>query len=152
MLPVTVAVRTPTVFEHTVGELTDTFGFGLFARTPEPEPVQPFVSVTVTVYVPGTLTLIDAVVLLYPPGPVQLKLNGPAVLPLTIGISVATVFEHTVGELTVTFGLALTFNVPELDPTQPLVSVTVTLYVPGTLTLTEAEFENGPLPAGPDQL
>ena len=48
MLPVTVAVSVATVFEHTVGELTVTFGFGLFASVPEPEPVQPFVSVAVT--------------------------------------------------------------------------------------------------------
>ena len=60
------------MFEHTVGELTETFGFGLLARMPEPEPTQPFVSVTVTLYVQGTLTLIDCVLLANPPGPVQL--------------------------------------------------------------------------------
>ena len=72
MLPVTVAVSVATVLEHTVGELTETFGFGLFASVPEPEPVQPFVSVAVTLYVPGTLTLIDCVLLVNPPSPVQL--------------------------------------------------------------------------------
>jgi hypothetical protein len=72
VLPVTVAVRTATVFEQTVGELTDTFGFGLTVRVPEPEPVQPLMSVTVTLYVPGTLRLIDCVLLVNPPGPVQL--------------------------------------------------------------------------------
>src|SRR5208282_1614508 len=150
VLPVTVAVSTPTVFEHTVGELTETFGFGLFASMPEPEPVQPFVSVTVTLYVPGMLTLIDCVLLVNPPGPVQLYVNGLAVLPVTVAISVATVFEHTVGELTVTFGFGLFASVPEPEPVQPFVSVTVTLYEPGPLTLIDAVLFV--YPPGPVQL
>ena len=73
MLPVTIAVKVAGgAFEQTVGELTDTIGLGLFANMAEPEPTQPFVSVTVTLYEPGPLTLIDAVLFVYPPGPVQL--------------------------------------------------------------------------------
>jgi len=47
-------------------------GNGLILNKPEPEPMQPFVSVTVTEYVPATLTLMDCVLLVNPPGPVQL--------------------------------------------------------------------------------
>ena len=47
-------------------------GSGLILNKPELEPMHPFVSVTVTVYVPATLTLIDCVLLVNPPGPVQL--------------------------------------------------------------------------------
>ena len=36
------------VLEQTAGLLTDTVGFGFTVNVPEPEPVQPFVSVTVT--------------------------------------------------------------------------------------------------------
>ena len=36
------------VLAHTSGLLTLTVGFGLTVSVPEPEPVQPFVSVTVT--------------------------------------------------------------------------------------------------------
>ena len=36
------------VLEQTSGLLTDTVGFGFTVNVPEPEPVQPFVSVTVT--------------------------------------------------------------------------------------------------------
>ena len=47
MLPVTVAVSTPTVFEHTVGELTVTTGFGFTLTTTEQIFVHPFVATTV---------------------------------------------------------------------------------------------------------
>ena len=36
------------VLEQTSGLLTETVGFGSTVNVPEPEPVQPFVSVTVT--------------------------------------------------------------------------------------------------------
>ena len=50
------------VLEQTSGLLTETVGFGLTVSVPEPEPVQPFVSVTVTEYVPAVLVLIVEVV------------------------------------------------------------------------------------------
>jgi len=80
-------------------------------------------------------------------------MNGLAVLPETLAVIVAgSEFEQTVTGGTVTFGFGLTVNVPELEPVQPFVSVTVTLYVPGTVTLIEAAFGNGPVPCGPVQL
>ena len=46
--------------------------------------------------------------------------NGPVPL-ITVAVNVAgNVFVHTVRELTVTFGLGLTVNVPEPEPMQPL--------------------------------
>ena len=50
------------VLEQTSGLFTETVGFGFTVRFPEPEPVQPFVSVTVTLYVPAVLSLIVEVV------------------------------------------------------------------------------------------
>ena len=71
-LPVTVAVIVAgNAFEQTVTGGTVTFGFGLTVNVPEPVPTQPFVSVTVTLYVPGTLTPIDCVLLVNPLGPVH---------------------------------------------------------------------------------
>ena len=47
--------------------------------------------------------------------------------PLGVAVSVAgSVLEHAVGLLTETVGLGSTVNVPEPEPVQPLVSVTVT--------------------------
>ena len=47
--PEGVAVRVAgRVLAQTSGLLTETVGFGSTVRAPEPEPVQPFVSVTVT--------------------------------------------------------------------------------------------------------
>src|ERR1051326_551787 len=58
-----VAVRIPgSAASHTRGLFTDTVGFGSTVSLPEPEPVQPFVSVTVTVYVPAVLVLMVEVV------------------------------------------------------------------------------------------
>jgi hypothetical protein len=51
-----------TVLAHTSGLLTDTVGFGLTVSVPEPEPVQPFVSVAVTEYVPAVVVLMVEVV------------------------------------------------------------------------------------------
>ena len=50
------------VLAQTSGLLTPTVGFGLTVNVPEPEPVQPFVSVAVTEYVPAVLVLIVQVV------------------------------------------------------------------------------------------
>jgi hypothetical protein len=49
-------------FEQAVGLLTDTVGLGSTVSVPVPDPVQPFVSVTVTLYVPAVLVLIVDVV------------------------------------------------------------------------------------------
>ena len=47
--PAGVAVNVAgSVLAQTSGLLTETVGFGSTVRVPEPEPVQPFVSVTVT--------------------------------------------------------------------------------------------------------
>jgi hypothetical protein len=43
-----VAVRVAATPPHTEGLLTETVGLGSTVSVPEPEPVQPFVSVTVT--------------------------------------------------------------------------------------------------------
>src|SRR5258708_14081745 len=94
-----------------------------------PEPVHPFVSVTVTEYVPAVLVLIVDVV-----APVlQANVDAP-VPPLGVAVNVAgNVLEHAVGLLTDTVGLGSTVSVPVPDPVQPLVSVTVTLYLPAVL-------------------
>ena len=61
--PAGVAVKVAgNVLAHTSGLLTETVGFGFTVNVPEPEPVQPFVSVTVTLYVPAVLSLIVEVV------------------------------------------------------------------------------------------
>jgi hypothetical protein len=151
VLPVTTAVNVAgNEFEQIATGATATFGFGLTVNVPEPKPTQPFVSITVTLYVLGMLTLIDCALLVNPPGPVQLYVKGLAVLPVTVAVRTATVFEHTVGELTVTFGFGLTVNLPDPVPVQPLVSVTVTLYVPGMLTLIDCVLLVNP--PGPVQL
>ena len=47
--PAGVAVKVAgNALAHTVGLFTETVGFGLIESVPEPEPVQPFESVTVT--------------------------------------------------------------------------------------------------------
>ena len=46
--PLTVAVNVAEVPEQTSGLFTETVRLLLIVRVPEPEPVQPFVSVTVT--------------------------------------------------------------------------------------------------------
>ena len=57
--PLGVAVRVAgNELEHAVGLLTETVGFGSTVSVPVPDPVQPFVSVTVTLYVPAVLVLI----------------------------------------------------------------------------------------------
>ena len=60
--PVAVAVNVADVPLHTAAEFTVTDGAAFTVSVPEPLPEQPFESVTVTLYVPPALTLIDDVV------------------------------------------------------------------------------------------
>src|SRR5258708_25102798 len=79
------------VLEHTSGLLTDTVGFALTVRVPELEPVQPFVSVTVTEYAPAVLVLIVEVV-----APVLHANVAAPVPPAGVAVSVAgSVLEQT---------------------------------------------------------
>ena len=111
------------VLAHTSGLLTDTVGFGLTVSVPVDEPVQPFVSVTVTMYVPAVLVLIVEVV-----APVLQENVFAPVPPDGVAVSVAgSVLAQTSGLLTETVGFGSTVRVPELEPVQPFVSVTVTL-------------------------
>ncbi len=91
-------------------------------RVPVPEPVQPFVSVAVTLYVPAVLTLIVEVV-----APVlheKLYAGDP---PLGVAVSVAGLPLQTSGLFTETLRFGLTVKVPVPEPVQPFVSVIVTL-------------------------
>jgi type III secretory pathway component EscT len=101
----------------------ETVGFGSTVRVPSPEPVQPFVSVTVTLYVPVVLVLMVEVV-----APVlHAKLFAP-VPPAGVAVSVAgSVLAQTSTAAMETVGLGLTVRVPSPEPVQPFVSVTVTL-------------------------
>ena len=61
--PLGVAVSVAgSVLAHTSTLPTDTVGFGSTVNVPVPDPVQPFVSVTVTEYVPAVLAPMDDVV------------------------------------------------------------------------------------------
>src|SRR5258706_43489 len=119
------------VLEQTSGLLTETVGFGFTVNVPEPDPVQPFVSVTVTEYVPAVLVLIVEVV-----APVlHVKVFEP-VPPAGVAVSVAgSALEQTSGQLTETVQFRFTVNVPMPEPVHPFVSVTVTEYVPAVLVL-----------------
>src|ERR1041385_7795124 len=109
----------------------ETVGFGSTVRVPSPEPVQPFVSVTVTLYVPAVLVLMVEVV-----APVlQAKVAAP-VPPEGVAVNVAgSVLAQTSTLPTETVGFGSTVRVPSPEPVQPFVSVTVTLYVPAVLVL-----------------
>src|SRR5260221_655426 len=116
---------------HTSGLFTVTVGFGLTVRVPEPEPVQPFVSVTVTLYVPAVLVLIVEVV-----APVLHAKPAAPVPPDGVAVNVVgSALAHTSGLFTVTVGFGLTVRVPDPEPVQPFVSVTVTENVPVVLLL-----------------
>jgi hypothetical protein len=130
--PLGVAVSVAgSALEQTVGLLTETVGFGSTVSVPVPDPVQPFVSVTVTEYVPAVLVLIVEVV-----APVLQSYVTAPVPPLGVAVNVAgSALEHAVGLLTDTVGLGSTVSVPVPDPVQPFVSVTVTEYVPAVLVL-----------------
>src|SRR5258705_15835 len=118
--PASVAVSgAGSVLEQTAGLLTETVGFGFTVNVPAPDPVQPFVSVTVTEYVPAVLVLIVEVV-----APVLHAYVTAPVPPAGVAVSVAgRVLEQTSGLLTETVGFGLTVKVPELEPVQPLVSL-----------------------------
>src|ERR1043166_3694885 len=108
-----------------------TVGSGLTVNVPVPEPVHPFVSVTVTLYVPAVLVLIVDVV-----APVLQEYVTAPVPPLGVAVNVAgKVLAHTSGLLTETVGFGSTVKVPAPDPVHPFVSVTVTVYVPAVLVL-----------------
>jgi hypothetical protein len=116
---------------HASSFATETVGSGLTVNVPVPEPVQPFVSVTVTLYVPAVLVLIVDVV-----APVLQEYVTAPVPPLGVAVNVAgKVLAHTSGLLTETVGFGSTVNVPEPVPVHPFVSVTVTVYVPAVLVL-----------------
>ena len=111
------------VLEQTVGLLTATVGFGWTVRVPVLDPVQPFESVTVTLYVPAMLVLIVDVV-----APVLHANVYVGVPPLGVAVSVdgsALVHASSLGTETVT--AEPTARVPEPEPVQPFVSVTVTV-------------------------
>jgi hypothetical protein len=122
--PAGVAVNVAgSVLAQTSGLLTLTVGFGLTVSVPEPEPVQPFESVTVTEYVPAALLLIVEVV-----APVLHAKVAAPVPPDGVAVRVeGRPLAQTSGLLTLTVGFGLTVSVPEPEPVQPFVSVTVTL-------------------------
>src|SRR5260221_1114770 len=129
--PAGVAVSAAELPEHASGLLTETVGFGLTVSVPVPEPVQPFVSVTVTEYVPAVLVLMVEVV-----APVLHANVFEPVPPAGVAVNVAgNVLAQTSGLLTETVGFGLAVSVPEPEPVQPFVSVTVTQYVPVVLML-----------------
>lgn len=119
------------VFAHCSTFATETVGFGFTVSVPEPEPVQPFVSVTVTEKLPDTLELMVEVV-----APV-LQANVLEPVPPD-GVAVRTpgvALWQTATFPTETVGLGSSVRVPEPDPVHPLVSVTVTEYAPAALVL-----------------
>ena len=102
---------------------TETIGLGSTVSVPEPEPVQPFVSVTVTLYVPPVLVEIVEVV-----APVLHANVAAPVPPAGVAVSVAgSVFAQTSTLPTVTVGIGFAVSVPVPEPVHPFVSVTVTL-------------------------
>src|SRR5262245_46030458 len=124
---------------------TVTVGFGFTVRTPEPVPVQCVLlaSVTVTLYVPPVLTLIEAPEPVKPPGPVHAYVYGP-VPPEPTAVSVAGRAEaHTVTGATVTvgFGLIVTevsHDVPHTPPAPDVMS-TFKLKLPAAPASTRTE-------------
>jgi hypothetical protein len=116
------AVSVAAVPGQTLSFATETVGFGSTVRVPVPEPVQPFVSVTVTLYVPAVLVLIVEVV-----APVLHANVFDPVPPAGVAVRVAEVPEQASGLLTETVGFGVTETVPEPEPVHPFVSVTVTL-------------------------
>src|ERR1051325_9417812 len=122
--PAGVAVKVAgSALAHCSTSPTETVGFGSTVRAPEPEPVQPFVSVTVTLYVPAVLVLIVEVV-----APVLHAKAAAPVPPAGVAVSVAgNVLAQTSTFAIETVGLGLTVRVPEPVPEHPFESVTVTL-------------------------
>ena len=101
----------------------ETVGFGSTVSVPSPDPVQPFVSVTVTLYVPAVLVLMVEVV-----APVLHANVFAPVPPEGVAVSVAgSVLAQTSTFAIETVGFGSTVRVPSPEPVQPFVSVTVTL-------------------------
>jgi hypothetical protein len=130
--PAGVAVRIAgKALAHASTAATETVGFGSTVRVPVVEPVQPFVSVTVTLYVPAVLVLIVEVV-----APVLHAKVAAPVPPAGVAVSVAgSVLAQTSTAAIETVGFGLAVRVPVPEPVQPFVSVAVTLYVPAVLVL-----------------
>ncbi len=128
--PPGVAVSDAELPAHASLLFTDTVGFGFAVNVPDPDPVQPFVSVTVTEYVPVVLGPIVEVV-----APVLQENVAEPVPPLGVAVSAAELPEHASLLFTETVGFGSDVRVPEPDPVQPFVSVTVTEYVPAVLVL-----------------
>ncbi len=108
---------------HTFGLLAVTVGFGSTVKVPEPEePVQPLLSVTVTEYVPAVLVLIVEVT-----APVLQAYVIEPVPPEAFAVRIAgsELAQTSTGGIE-TVGFAFTVRVPEPEPVQPFVSVTVT--------------------------
>ena len=122
--PAGVAVKVAgSVLAQTSGLLTETVGFGSTVKLPEPEPVQPLVSVTVTLYVPAVLVLMVDVV-----APVLHAKVAAPVPPAGVAVSVAgNVLAQTSTFAIETVGFGSTVRVPEPVPEHPFESVTVTL-------------------------
>jgi hypothetical protein len=116
-------VSVPALPGQTLSSATETVGFGSIVRVPEVDPVQPLVSVTVTLYVPAVLVLIVDVV-----APVlQANVEDP-VPPEGVAVNVpGTALAQISTFGTETVGLGFSFTLPVPEPVQPLVSVTVTL-------------------------
>ena len=92
---------------------------------PEPEPVQPFVSVTVTLYGPAVLALIVEVV-----APLLQAYVTAPVPPVGVAVSVAgSVLEHTAGLLTDTVGFGFTVNVAPVELAVPHAFVKTARYL-----------------------
>ena len=99
--PLGVAVSVAgSVLAHRSTFATETVGFGSTVNVPEPEPVHPFVSVTVTEYAPAVLVLMVDVV-----APVlQANVTAP-VPPEGVAVMVAgSAFAHTSTFATETVG------------------------------------------------
>ncbi len=114
---------------HTSGLFTDTVGFGFTVKVPVLEPVHPFVSVTVTEYVPAVLVEMVEVA-----APVLHANVFDPVPPAGVAVSVAgSVLAQTEGLLTDTVGFGFTLNATVSDTTPqpwPLVTVRTSNAVP----------------------
>ncbi len=119
--PEGVAVNVAELPEQTSALLTDTLSCAFAVNVPEPDPVHPFVSVTVTEYVPDVLVLIVAVV-----APVLHAKVFEPVPPEGVAVRVPEAPGHASALFTETVGFGFDVNVPVPEPVQPFVSVTVT--------------------------
>ena len=102
--------------------------------------VHPLAAVTVTVYVPGAVTVAVALV---PKPPLQLYVPPPlAVSVIDVVVQVRSVVGDVIDAVgTVVFWLMVILSVS----VQPLAAVTVTVYVPGAVTVAVALVPKPPL-------